>query len=146
MMMPGATRCLAVLVSLWGCHPVRAATPPLVLSDQPEYMLFGETINYALSGGSTDAPPDTFGRPPWTRTGKRQYVWHVKESEPEADGTVETDPADGKITTTNSFSLKIEKPGTWDISVTLQEEWQDSEEEPLKVFREVDAEPKMKDE
>jgi len=135
-----------VLVLLWGCGLAEGATPPTVLSDKPEVVAFGDTITYTLSGGQTDAPPDTFGRPPWTRTGKRQYVWHVKVTESEEGGEGEADPADGKVTTANTFALKIEKFGSWEVSVTLQEEWQDSEEEPLKVFREVEAEPTMRDE
>ncbi|CAN5524111.1 hypothetical protein BH09VER1_BH09VER1_50580 [soil metagenome] len=123
-----------LLLSLWGSCLLRAATPPEVHSDHPDCVEWDESVTYTASGGSTDAPPDDFGKPPWHRTGNRQYIWNITPKEPGSDGVMPKVEDDGKITKgTLVFDPQI--PGSWSISVTLQEEWEDSNEaEPLTVY------------
>jgi len=110
--------------------------PPSLSSDKPEFndVIDGGTATFTASGGSTEEPPADRGCPPWTKTANRQYTWHVTVVEAGEEGDIDADPVDGTVTTSETLTLTIEKPGKVEVSVALQEEWEDSSEEPQKLF------------
>lgn len=85
---------------------------------------------YTVHGGSTDAPPDELGRPPWMKTGNRRYIWQVRCKE----GMLQTEPAEGAVTTQDTLLVVPNVAGSFSVNVFLQEEWRDSGDESRTIY------------
>ncbi|CAN5469153.1 hypothetical protein BH09VER1_BH09VER1_26290 [soil metagenome] len=131
------TKNVLLIALLFTAMPLLAEDPPTLSSDQPEYndVNDGGTATFTAADGSTDSPPDDRGCPPWTKTGNRKYFWHVSVVESsDEEGDIETSPGDGADSTDPTLTVPIEIPGKVEISVAIQEEWQDSSDDPTKLY------------
>lgn len=92
-----------------------------------QYVLVGEEepTRFVASGGGTD-PPDLPGTGPWILTGRRQYIWHINVTEPVDGGLQNPHPLDGTISESDTLEVPCDKAGSYEVSVALQEEWQDT--------------------
>jgi hypothetical protein len=93
-----------------------------------------ESSKFTASGGYTDPPPATLGTPPWVRTGRRQYLWNLVITEPVAGELEGTHPQDGTVTSTGVLYVPQDKAGSFSVSVSLQEEWEDSGNPRISLF------------
>lgn len=112
-----------------------AAEAPNLEMEGPEVAAISDTesFNFNASGGETD-PPDSLGDGPWVRTGRRQYIWRVEVTEPVPGETENPHPLDGTVTTSGAFSIPRDKPGSFSVTVSLQEEWQDISNPQFVIF------------
>lgn len=125
---------VAVLAA-WALIPANAGESPELESHQGEISVVGGGVSiFTVRGGSTDAPPDEMGCPPWAKTGNRRYVWQVEWTEVCDDVKMPTDPGDGAVTVQDMIVVSDSVPGVISISVGLQEEWRDSGEEPRTIY------------
>lgn len=137
---PGRRRGLSgflviVLGMAWPLVATKAEESPELEAHQREVSLVGDGVSlFTAWGGSTDAPPDDMGCPPWVKTGNRRYIWHVEGTEICEGGRIPTDPDDGAVTTEEMLIVSDSVPGSISISVSLQEEWRDSGENPRTIY------------
>jgi len=112
-----------------------AEEPPTVETEGSDTVLVNETdfTKFVATGGRTDAPAG-LGTAPWIRTGGRQYIWHLNVTEPVEGGLQNPHPLDGTVTACDTLMVPQDKAGSYTVSVSLQEEWQDSGNPQLTLF------------
>jgi hypothetical protein len=111
-----------------------AEDAPTITKDSDDVIDASEskTVTFTVSGGSTDEPDDDRGCPPWSKTGNKRYIWKVTQQE----GSLTTNPADGATSTSPTLTMQTipSEGGKIEVSASLQEEWADSSETPIKLF------------
>jgi len=92
-----------------------------------EYVLVGqeEPTRSVAHGGGTD-PPDLPNTGPWILTGRRQYIWRINVTEPVEGGLQNPHPLDGTVSESDTLEVPCDKAGCYEVTVSLQEEWQDT--------------------
>lgn len=108
-------------------------TAPEITSDSPETVESSDTgtIVFTATGGTTEAPPDDRGCPPWVKTGSKTYTWTIQV----IDGdTPSSDPGSDVQSESDTLALYLDIGCTVEIVVSLQEEWEDSSETPVTLY------------